>query len=153
MVIPNADHIKSRFVASERLEQKSLDARVGGLREGWEMFLRQPFFGTGPNAELFLLAHRLPKGSTVEPLEPPHNAFLLALVNFGIVGMILLFMILLTVRSLGYAHTRGGRDKPAPTSYSLLACMVILAIFDHYLLSAWSGQALVAAAFCISDTS
>ncbi|MEK7655206.1 MAG: O-antigen ligase family protein [Patescibacteria group bacterium] len=169
VAIPNADHIRSRLVASDRLEQKSLVTRAGSLREGWEMFLRQPFFGTGPNAELFLLSTRLPKGTTVEPLEPPHNVFLLTLVNFGIVGMILLFMILLPYllkqlagRSQGSAPTdcshgehigpplrgEGGTSPPLQTTrYALLACLVILAIFDHYLLSTWSGQALVAVVF------
>lgn len=131
------DHILSRFDRTQRLEAKSLDDRASSLTFGLELVIRHPVFGTGPNAELLDAAHRLSVPMAPAPLEPPHNAALLALANLGIAGFAgLLFLAWLFVRFL-----RGQPDRAFPLA--ALLTLAILGLFDHYPWSAWAGQTLV----------
>lgn len=131
------DHILSRFDRTQRLEAKSLDARASSLKLGLDLFLRHPMFGTGPNAELLDAAHLLSAPTSRAPLEPPHDAYLLALVNVGVAGgAALLYLAWMFLRFLFRQPDRG-------LSISILATLAILGLFDHYLWSLWAGQALV----------
>ncbi|MBI4138689.1 O-antigen ligase family protein [Candidatus Uhrbacteria bacterium] len=133
------DHLLARFDPSARLEAKSLESRAASLEEGWKIFRRHPFFGTGPNAELLELAASSKQHVASAPLEPPHNTFLLALVDLGLIGVLLLIIFLSPHL---FKH-------PPPTTH-LLACLLILSLFDHYPWSTWSGQALVAIIFSLT---
>lgn len=129
------DHLAARFDRSQRLEAKSLDMRVASLQTGWDLFRRNILIGTGPNAELLSLAT---EQKTRTPLEPPHNIYLLALVNFGLIGSAaLLYLALLFLRG---AWRSTAREIALPT----IAVLLGIGLFDHYLWSTWSGQALVA---------
>lgn len=113
----------SRLSSAERLEQKSFEERGQSLRDGLKLFLARPIFGTGPNAELVAMN----VSASPAPLESPHNAFLLAFVNVGVGGILLL----------------GWFFRKRPLTYAIfLPPLLILAFFDHYLWSYWSGQAL-----------
>lgn len=121
--------VASRFNAQDRLEEKSLEVRSASLQEGMNVFLRHPWFGTGPNAELVALASA---EKTPEPLEPPHNAFLLLLDDLGIIGT---FLAVYGIWSLRRLVTR--------ESLPFFAIMLVIASVDHYPWSAWSGMCLV----------
>ena len=140
VIFSQRQHIFARFDLSQRLEQKSVDQRVGSLRTGLDLFLKHPLIGSGPNAEL-LIAPSNEKARA--PLEPPHHAYLLALDDVGIVGFVtivfLIWMLLLN-----------GERKARPYSLSsIVYCLSVLALFDHYLWSTWSGQVLVAIAILL----
>lgn len=128
--------VLTRFQTTERLEQKSIDARTQSLSDGWELFRAHPVIGSGPNAELIdlsaLKTREQENTRTAEPLEPPHNAYLLALVDLGVVG----FLILAYIAMLLY------RKHPRLTP--ILLAVSILALLDHYLWSLWAGQTLFA---------
>jgi len=133
VAIPQRENLFTRIGASQRLEAKSTDQRLGSLRDGISIFLEHPFFGTGSNAELL---HVKPVGN--RPLEPPHNVLLLALDDIGVVGFVPLLFV--TVWFLATISRR-----PHKGSVSALAISAIfLALPDHYLWSFWSGQALFA---------
>ncbi len=139
----------SRLYPVERLERKSLDTRRQSLKDGWQLFLAHPMFGTGPNAELVEFVRRANPSSehrvSTAPIEPPHNAFLLALVDMGIVGMILLGLVVARlIRRAGTGACPFGH---------LIVVLAILALFDHYLWSLWAGQALVAFTVLLTATS
>jgi len=139
----------SRLYPVERLERKSLDTRRHSLKDGWQLFLAHPMFGTGPNAELVEFVRRANPSSehrvSTAPIEPPHNAFLLALVDMGIVGMILLGLVVARlIRRAGTGACPFGH---------LIVVLAILALFDHYLWSLWAGQALVAFTVLLTATS
>ena len=121
--------VASRFNVQDRLEEKSLEVRSASLQEGLNVFFRHPWFGTGPNAELVALASA---EKTPEPLEPPHNAFLLLLDDLGIVGT---FLVAFGVWSL--------RRLVTLESLPFFAIMLVIASVDHYPWSAWSGMCLV----------
>ena len=143
VAIPQYDHLATRFDLSQRLEAKSIETRVMSLREGLDLFLRHPIEGTGPNAELLDVARSLPKGLSTVPLEPPHDAYLLALADVGVLGFLALAYLAAFVVHAAFRDTR--RVIPI----AVLSTLVILALFDHYPWSLWAGQSLVAAVLAL----
>ncbi|MBU1034523.1 O-antigen ligase family protein [Patescibacteria group bacterium] len=137
IVIPERNLFFSRFNGNARLEAKSMQERATSLQMGLAIFRRNLFFGTGPNAELYDLAKLLPQKISDAPLESPHNVFLLALINFGIIGFLSLVWIFWLCRRFVIRHS------------SFVIPLVVLALFDHYLWSYWSGQTLSAIGFLL----
>lgn len=119
--------VASRFQTDSRLETKSLDERGGSLRDGWNVFVHRPWFGTGPNASLLA-----PESGPV----PTHNVPLLALSEIGLIGIAGLVL-------LGW-HFRN-RLRPGDIWLAPTAVLAVLMLFDHYPWSLWSGQVLAAA--------
>ncbi|MBU0540091.1 hypothetical protein KKC31_00300, partial [Patescibacteria group bacterium] len=83
------------------------------------------------------LAKLLPQKISDAPLESPHNVFLLALINFGIIGFLSSVWIFCLCRRFVIRHS------------SFVIPLVVLALFDHYLWSYWSGQTLSAIGFLL----
>lgn len=127
----NAPLIVGRVSVNDRLEQKSISAREGSLRLGLDMIRSAPLFGTGPNAELLTIAPA--SGVSSEPLEPPHSSYLLALVDVGLFGAIVIALYLHKHREVWRAHL----------FHPVVLAIFILALLDHYAWSTWSGQVLV----------
>ncbi|MCI0479364.1 O-antigen ligase family protein [Candidatus Uhrbacteria bacterium] len=144
VVATQFDHLAVRFGRTERLEVKSLEARVSSLRAGTGIFSRHPTFGTGPNAELLDLAGSVDGDVSEAPLEPPHSAYLLAFVNVGIIGsMALVFLAGRFVLSVF-------RRKERAVPLAMLSTLAVLALFDHYPWSLSAGQSLVASVIAIA---
>ncbi|MFA5186039.1 MAG: O-antigen ligase family protein [Patescibacteria group bacterium] len=125
----------ARTQDQSRLEVKSSVSRTQSLKDGWEVFKRRWILGSGPNAELKDLA-MIKFGNegkqSSEPLESPHNSFFLLVVDFGVVGgLIVLWAVFLA------------RRKLLRRWYFILP-LSVLAWFDHYLWSYWSGMVLLA---------
>ncbi len=142
VIFSQRDHILSRADFSHRLEAQSINMRGQSLVDGWNIFQARPFFGAGPNAELVALDAGQNHGKSEQlfaPLEPPHNVFLLALADLGVVGILLLLISVWPI-------FRAMNIQYIPFWGSLL----ILASFDHYLWSTWSGMCLVAIVLLIS---
>jgi len=132
-------HILARTDATQRIEVKSVQTRSQSLMDGWKLFLAHPLVGTGPNAELAALSSAC-DAKCREPLVPPHNVFVLALVNVGLVGAVLLLSGLWLSRR---------RWKLA--SIPLFASLLPLLFFDHYLWSTWSGLCLLMIVMVLSQ--
>lgn len=141
-VIPNRDIIQTRFDFTRRLEAKSLEVRAASLKEGAALFKDNIFFGTGPNAELLKMTERrVPQAA---PLEPPHNAYLLALVDLGMAGLAVLLCLVISFARFVW------RSEQREIALALIFPLLILAMFDHYLWSQWAGQTLTALTLIIS---
>lgn len=121
------EFVFSRFTAQGRLEQKSVQERKTGYGEAWKLFLRRPFLGYGPNADLIAASSEV---KTKAPVQPVHNVFVLALIDLGIVGILVLGFFVWSARWL---FVRG---------LSFVIFLVLVGLFDHYLWSYWSGQVL-----------
>lgn len=126
-----------------RLEQRSVDSRKQSLLDGVRFFQARPFFGTGPNAELPVLAHLDSVTVAKAPLEPPHLFWLLMLVDLGVVGVLVIMGL-----ALVFLRRALDRWRDTQTVYRVLAVgisvsFLVLSIFDHYLWSMWSGQVLI----------
>ncbi|MBM3204616.1 O-antigen ligase family protein [Candidatus Uhrbacteria bacterium] len=117
------DVVLSRVQIEQHLETKSISERQIGLRDGLALFQQHPLVGVGPGATM-LAIH-------------PHNIFLLALVEFGSIGMLGLILLLYTF------FCRLDRSHLA-TCYVLLATLFPIVLLDHYLWSYWSGLCLFA---------
>ncbi len=147
VAVSQREVVMARTQEQNRLEAKSLDARSQSLKEGWQIFLRHPILGSGPNAELVdVWSLRRDQNTKLqrspEPLESPHNAFLLMLADFGLLGSVLMAYLIWRAR------------KCLLRVWPAILPLVILAWFDHYLLSYWSGQALLAVVIltlCVTD--
>lgn len=130
VALSQAKHIFTRFNPSARLETKSLSTRTQGLQDGIALFIKKPLFGSGVHAALLDISAHATRSVFSEPVEPPHLAYLLLLLECGIVG--LFAFIVLCVYFL-----------PRSIWRTPLLIIGIIAFFDHYLVSLWAGQSLV----------
>jgi putative inorganic carbon (HCO3(-)) transporter len=113
---------------SARLEQRSVDQRLGLARASLEMARARPWLGVGPGHFVVTLAAQR---QDVLPLEPVHGVPLLALSETGLVGAAALG--LLSAGVIWRAWRRRGRAALA--EWVLLAVAVGLALtglLDHY---------------------
>lgn len=131
-------HVLARTDATQRIEVKSVKTRMQSLTEGWNLFLAHPIVGTGPNAYLAALAPSCGEKCR-EPLEPPHNVFLLMLVEVGLVGIFLCAW-----------YFRLSRRFWTAAGAPIVAALFILLTFDHYVWSTWSGLCLGALALLMA---
>lgn len=131
----------ARTDAGNRLVLQSADARLQSHVDGWQVLKDRPFFGSGPNAELASLART--KFNTEikklrQPLESPHNALFLFLVDFGVFGAAVFLWAVWRFR------------KALLRRWWIFPPFIVLAVFDHYLWSYWSGLALAAVVLALA---
>ncbi|MBI2436279.1 MAG: O-antigen ligase family protein [Candidatus Magasanikbacteria bacterium] len=146
--------VQTRFVHQSSLEIRSTEDRVSGYREAVEIFKEHFFVGVGAGnytAELYQLNPTLPGYA----YQPVHNVGLLFLAEFGIAGIILILVVLLSFWS--YHQSQVTNDKFSIFNFQslhvwyVLCAMwyVFLAFFDHYFLSSYVGLVLTATYFCL----
>ncbi len=112
----------TRINASERLEQFSVNQRIDSYQDAWQTFKQKPFLGTGIGVYTYNL-HRQHPERYVWDLQPPHNTFLLVLVELGLVGFILfLIIIFLLSKNINFK----------PQRIWLIIMLVFLMLFDHW---------------------
>ncbi|MFH1620612.1 MAG: O-antigen ligase family protein [Patescibacteria group bacterium] len=140
VAVTQADHLATRFNPAERLEAKSLEARFSGLRLGLEILKNNLWLGTGPNAELTKAVSADEKLSA--PIEPPHNVFFLALIDFGLVGLMLM-IVFLAGSQKAFVHKLKEVFMSKEMLLPVISSLFFLSLFDHYLWSLWSGQVLL----------
>jgi len=155
--------IITRVRGDSRLEMKSIESRVESGEAFVEVFHDRLWIGTGPNAELKVLAEREGITTASAPLEPPHNVYLLALVNFGIIGTTLIILIILSFRTsirnpsewilnrvqddtlIRDSLPAGRQARLRRLGMTMLIIpLLIIGLFDHYPWTLWSGQVFVA---------
>lgn len=131
--------IFTRFDSSERLETKSLDERRSQYTTFDEVWLQNPITGIGYGAYTAALERAFP-GSPAWSYQPIHNSFLLMLAEIGILGFAAFCFLLSPILRLLW---RSRRSVHGAFACSFALALLILALFDHYLWSSWSGLALV----------
>lgn len=124
----------ARADQGNRLVVQSSDARLQSYADGWQVLKDRPFFGGGPNAELASLA-RVKFNTEIkrlrQPLESPHNAFMLLAVDLGLLGAGIFLWVAWRFR------------RALLRRWWILPPVLVLASLDHYLWSYWSGLALL----------
>lgn len=118
-----------------RLEQRSVDERVQGWRNGVALFQRYPWMGVGPRATAFALQKEGIVPTGVIPVLP-HAVPLLVLDEVGLIGFLLLLWT-------GYRFRRAIITNP------LFLGVLPIFFLDHYPWSTWSGLAWVTLIFCL----
>lgn len=135
-VITQWPTVATRFQATERLEQWSISQRTTAFQDGIEAFKRHPILGWGPGASLIGIAVARTAPSPV-PLEPPHMAPFVLLLETGLLGLIA------AVALAWYLLRTLIADKRLIPALPLLATLSLLALTDHYLWTLWAGNALL----------
>lgn len=125
-------NVWSARLSGNRLEVKSVASRTGQMSDYIGVFLRHPWIGTGPNAETRRRVLDQGVGTAPMPVQPPHQVPLLVLVNFGIIGVILILLFIFPLKSSRIPHP------------IFLVPVLVISFFDHYFWTTWSGQTLFA---------
>ncbi|KKR57504.1 MAG: O-antigen ligase-related protein [Candidatus Uhrbacteria bacterium GW2011_GWE2_40_58] len=137
--------ISTRVEATSRLENISLEERVSGYQFVDDVVFYNPVTGVGPEGYTVALSAVIPN-QDVWFYQPVHNTFLLILSELGLIGFVAFLLWVNSIDLLAYrkACTRGGAMSMA------LGCVVlVIALFDHYPWSQWSGLVLLAFVFAM----
>lgn len=131
--------IQVRFSQDSYNEIQSVQERMSGYEEASILWQLRPFYGVGAGnytAAAYTYNDML-EGWNYQPV---HNVGLLFLVEFGVAGIVLLFFVVVSFISLQSFKTLNF------FWYMICCgtCYVILAGFDHYLLSSYIGLLLTA---------
>lgn len=151
IAVTQSSLVVERVRPTARLEQRSLNEREQSLRQGWELFLRHPWLGTGPGTTIYALEREgvwSPSQSIKGPPAPPHFLPLLILIELGLVGSL---GVGLLISTMGIQFHQ--RQRRHPLTAMPLISLGVIGLFDHYPWSLWSGQALLVLAVVLCFTS
>lgn len=138
--------ICARVSADGRIEQKSINERISYYSEAKELFLAHPYFGVGFRNYVPSLMNLKP-GRPVWSYQPVHNSLVLALVELGLVGVILAASFLWLVFRY---KIKDKRYKMGAEIFTLLSFIFTLALFDHWLWSFHTGWLFIGLMLAIS---
>lgn len=119
-------------------DSTSIIERTQFLSYAPEVIAKHWLFGVGAGQYIFALADVVNLDWWM--YQPVHNVFVLVLDEIGLIGFIGLIGL------MGLIYKKGA----APNMITLWAALLVLASFDHYLWSSWSGLALVAFVMALS---
>ncbi len=123
----------SRFAPDgDRLETRSVQERVSGAEQAISLWQgSRVLIGSGAGTYLWILADQYP-GRLVYDYQPVHNVFLLAAIEFGLLGVIIWLSILYYI----------SQKKPRFEIIMLVSGLLIFSFFDHWLITSYAGLAL-----------
>lgn len=122
-------------------EERSLTERVA-LYEDFVPFMAatNPVVGRGFGSYVLSLSDTDP-GKNVFEYQPVHNVFLLILAELGFLG---LAAMLCWGASVAWMNVLRFPHRDALYAFGMGNVVLMIAFFDHYLWSSWSGLALIA---------
>lgn len=122
-------------------EERSLTERVA-LYEDFVPFMAatNPVVGHGLGSYVLSLSDSNP-GKSVFDYQPVHNVFLLILAELGFLG---LAAMLCWGASVAWMNVSRFPHRDALYAFGMGNVILMIAFFDHYLWSSWSGLALIA---------
>ena len=137
--------IFERFDLSNRLEENSIEERVSGYGYVDNIVRYNPITGIGPGGYTVALSAVQPD-EEVWFYQPVHNTFLLMLSELGLIGFVAFVLWFASIDRLAYrkARTIGG-----VMSMAIGTSVLMIALFDHYPWSNWSGLVLMAFTFAM----
>ncbi len=119
-----------RAFGGGRLEVKSTGERASGINEAWQLVREHPVIGVGAG-NYGLAVHRdIDASKPAYYYQPVHTVVLLVVAELGLIGIFAFGFWILTL--LRYIR----RAEPL----IILAPLVVLSLFDHYLWSLYSGM-------------
>ncbi len=136
--------IRYRFISFTTTDE-SFVYRQESAGNALAMIKNNPFLGVGYHN--FLLQQQSSFGQSATFLsQPVHNVYLLFLAEVGIVGFLLfIYFVFRTYKRLLQAMNRGSLRHR--TFFAMLSMLLLLGVFDHYLLTIQQGRLLLALVF------
>lgn len=131
-------YIADRFTVRNTHEQASINERISGYKESWELFKKKPLVGVGVG-NYTAASYVLDSGRSGWEYQPVHNVLLLFLVEWGVVGALLLAQVKILYFITFRKYIRDRKILIAVLVFSIAP----LALFDHYLLSSYAGLILL----------
>ncbi|MBI5466139.1 MAG: O-antigen ligase family protein, partial [Candidatus Kerfeldbacteria bacterium] len=117
-----------RFFGGSRLEQQSVEERMGSVGESQSLLKGSWWRGLGYGNYTVALQASQP-GLNSWRYQPVHNVFLLILTELGVVGLGLFLWLLWVI--LSPLTTHFSPPVPVASGYWLVA-IIVTALFDHY---------------------
>lgn len=126
------DILVSRLDSNQRLEIISVEQRLGGFQEAQALLTPENLIvGLGVGTYVQALVVKFP-GRNFYDYQPVHSAPVILLIELGLLGALLLIMPLRKISIVSANWLQ----------YSLVIPVLVLAIFDHWLVSSYFGLAL-----------
>ena len=127
------DILVSRLDSNQRLEIISVEQRLGGFQEAQALLTPKNLtVGSGFGTYVQALATKFP-GRNFYDYQPVHSAPVILLIEIGLIGVLLLIMPLRKISIVSANWLQ----------YSLVIPVLVMAIFDHWLVSSYFGLALI----------
>ncbi len=142
ILLPGA--LSQRFNSNNRLTQSSNNERIGSYVMATRVFLQYPITGTGlGNYTLGLF--KLNSSRPGYEYQPLHNAWLLPLIETGIIGLITIIIFFIGIfNTLKEFWQKKESTQTFPFIIAIIIAMGIINLFDHYLYSFYFGLMLSA---------
>ncbi len=131
--------ITTRLSTNTRLEQRSVSERVSQYHDAWNIFRLHPLVGVGPGAYTKYL-YTIHPDRDMSGLQPVHSLYLLFVAECGVPLTLLTGIIFFQI----------WRMLIPGMMFAFVACLSVAGLFDHWLLSMWSGLLLIAAVIVFS---
>jgi len=139
-----SDLMLTRFQMQERLEVKSVAERISGYGNAWQILKQNALFGTGLGNYTLELS-KLHPDWPVWNLQPVHNVFLLALIELGLLILVLLIALTIIIVKNLFKFLKGKWfNIEIIFSLSIIIALISICFFDHFLWSFYFGNMLLA---------
>lgn len=127
------------------LTEESVVQREQLVGSAWHMIVSNPLQGVGLGNFLPTLAQLQPALSVGTSLQPVHNIYFLITAETGLIGFsCFIWFLFLTFRVLLCSVQKNPSSLPSLTVLVVLSSLLILGLFDHYLLTLQQGQLVFA---------
>jgi O-antigen ligase len=126
------DLVASRIAPTTVLEQRSLNQRVGSAYEALDRIVMSPLLGTGLGTYTLVSSQQHPD-QPAWVYQPAHLMWLLMLSEIGVVGTLLFITFVVSAM---------WRNRNNSLAMGMLAVLLVVSVFDHYLWTSWSGVLL-----------
>jgi uncharacterized membrane protein YesL len=131
--------MQTRLFGQQRIEQISTQERISGLRDAWQVYKNNWFLGTGPG-NYTLALHEINPTQPYWFYQPVHNAFLLAVIELGVLSFILCSIFFYTFVSLFKKKYFSFKKDPIFLGFFIgVIALALIGLFDHYLHSLYFG--------------
>ena len=145
--------VATRLTSQSIPEVRSVEERINGYSEAWQLFKQQPVLGVGAGNYTLALFQQDPSRPGWE-YQPVHNMIVLFAVEQGIVGILLFLLVILSFIIFQISNGRYQLSGNCGSCYLLFViCYLIFAGFDHYLYSSYVGLMLLAVFLALSFNS